>query len=100
MFPPDQPLMICSVNLAELPRETLGIYIPAVRRIALSYGRAQTQTSATMQVLLDAYAFTLLLANALARPRSSSQKLLELLYRDGAVFFVVSDFFSTTWIAG
>ncbi|KAL5518323.1 hypothetical protein ACEPAH_5 [Sanghuangporus vaninii] len=47
-----------------------GVYIPAVA--------------------LDVYAFILLLLNALSRPRSSSQKLLDLLWSDGAIFFFSS----------
>ncbi|KAL5495945.1 hypothetical protein ACEPAI_1409 [Sanghuangporus weigelae] len=52
------------------PTAFKGVYIPAV--------------------VLDVYAFLLLLLNALSRPRSSSQKLLDLLWSDGAVFFLTT----------
>ncbi|KAI5119017.1 hypothetical protein M0805_001876 [Coniferiporia weirii] len=45
-----------------------GVYIPAV--------------------VLDVYAFALLFTNALSRPRASSQKLLDLLWSDGFIFFL------------
>ncbi|KAI5119019.1 hypothetical protein M0805_001878 [Coniferiporia weirii] len=52
------------------PSAFKGVYIPAV--------------------VLDIYAFVLLLFNALSRPRSSSQKLLDLLWGDGAIFFLTT----------
>ena len=40
--------------------------------------------------MLQIYLFVLLIANAMARPRVSSEKLMELLWRDGLIFFLVS----------
>ena len=39
---------------------------------------------------MDLYAFTLLLVNALSRPRMDNERLLSLLYGDGMIFFLVS----------
>ena len=60
-------IMVCfaAVN----PGAFKGVYIPAV--------------------VLDIYAFVLLLVNALSKPRTSGQKLLDLLWSDGLVFFLV-----------
>ena len=44
------------------------------------------------QVVLDVYSFMLLFFNALARPRGAGLKLLDILYKDGLVFFLVSHF--------
>jgi len=64
--PPGVNLKTCAIVVN--PSGLLGVYIPAV--------------------MLDVYSFTLLLLNALARPRSASQFLTDILYRDGIMFFL------------
>ena len=41
------------------------------------------------QVTLDVYSFLLFLGNALSRPRSDSERLMSIMYRDGIIFFLV-----------
>ncbi|KLO13141.1 hypothetical protein SCHPADRAFT_940612 [Schizopora paradoxa] len=55
--------------LPKTPNSFLGAFIPAA--------------------VLDCYAFGLLLGNALSRPRSASQHLLDMLLRDGLVYFLI-----------
>jgi hypothetical protein len=42
-----------------------------------------------LKTALDVYAFVLLFLNALSRPRAENEKLLEILYSNGIVFFLV-----------
>jgi len=41
-------------------------------------------------VVLELYSFSLLILNAISRPRAATQKLVSLLYKDGLVFFMVT----------
>ncbi|KLO04276.1 hypothetical protein SCHPADRAFT_1003346 [Schizopora paradoxa] len=58
---------VCS--LQRTPFSVLGAFVPAA--------------------VLDGYAFLLLFLNALSRPRSASQRLLDMLLKDGLVYFLV-----------
>ncbi|KAL5521009.1 hypothetical protein ACEPAG_8931 [Sanghuangporus baumii] len=49
-------------------------------------------------VTFDVLAFALLLLNALSKPRSESQRLLNILYEDGIIFFLT--IFSMSWYFG
>ncbi len=42
-----------------------------------------------LQAALDCYTFALIIMNALSRPRSTSQRLLNMLLKDGLVYFLV-----------
>jgi len=58
-----------SCVLPQTPSSFLGAFIPAA--------------------ILDCYAFALLLGNALSRPRNSSQRLLDMLLKDGIIYFLI-----------
>ena len=68
------------------PTAFKGVYIPAGEFLRQALLRSISRAG---QVALDIYAFVLLLINALSRPRSASQRLLDLLWGDGALFFLV-----------
>ena len=73
--------------LPKTPSSFLGAFIPAVRiPIEMDHLIAYSEPP---QAVLDCYAFALLLGNALSRPRSASQHLLDMLLRDGLVYFLV-----------
>lgn len=83
--------MICTLSLLKWPTEIrralLGIYVPAVSLdLPCKHYYSHVQS---LKVILDAYAFSLLFLNALARPRTASKKLFAILYGDGALFFIV-----------
>ncbi|KLO13129.1 hypothetical protein SCHPADRAFT_940603 [Schizopora paradoxa] len=67
IFVDETGLVVCA--LEKTPFSFIGAFVPAA--------------------VLDVYAFALLLLNALSRPRSSTQRLLDILLKDGLIYFMI-----------
>jgi hypothetical protein len=73
--------------ISKKPTGFIGLYAPMVCCIMadpMPYSDFTRPKTA-----LGVYAFVLLLLNALSRPRAENEKLLEILYSDGIVVFLV-----------
>ena len=81
-------LRLCDISIGI--QTDLGVWIPTVSFTIFANPLYLFMRYISKQIMLEIFEFTLLLINALSLPRKEGQPLLNILYRDGIIFFSVS----------